>query len=86
MPKQPQRIPISNKKTINQENVPKPKTYSQVVAGKPAKSGEYKPNQTNYSSVDTMLQQILEKLNKMDERISKLEYRAQGAIPKSRND
>ena len=49
-------------------------------------STNQKPNQTNYSSVDTMLQQILEKLNKMDERISKLEYRAQGAIPKSRND
>lgn len=87
LPKQPQRSTqpkAPGATSIQQGNASKNKTYSQVITGKTIKSNERKTNEAN-SSIDKTLQQILEKLNKMDERISKLEYRAQGAIPKTKN-
>lgn len=86
LPKQPNRYdqqkidPIPSK----QDNTPKPRTYSQVAFEKPQKQIEKTPSQQN-SSVEHTLQLILQKLSKMDDRISKLEYRAQGAMPKSKN-
>ena len=60
--------------------------YSQVAAGKRETSTNQVPP-TTYPTAnsDVILQQILEKLNKMDQRISTLEYRSQGAIPKTKN-
>lgn len=43
------------------------------------------PAEQNIKNIDVMLQSILDKLDKMKERISNLEHRAQGAIPKVKN-
>lgn len=62
------------------------KTYSQAAVGSTIKTNK-KPQRQGPSNtnIDSTLQQILDKLNKMDERILNLEKRTQGAIPKTKN-
>lgn len=57
------------------------KTYHQAVSGRTDRHNEYKIYVTN-PTIDKTLQEILGNINKMDECISKLEHRAQRAIPK----
>lgn len=52
------------------------KTYSQAVGNKETSQEE---------SINMLLQQILNRLDKMDKRIINLEGRVQGAIPKTKN-
>lgn len=56
-----------------------------VNANNTNNSNEEQKRKNQPPPAENMLKQILDKLNKMNERISNLEHRAQGAIPKNKN-
>lgn len=90
LPPQPQRENRQNcsnaKNTQKLAHEPNQnKTYSQIVAGNTGKRSQAQQPAQQKTNIDDVLQKILDKLDKMDERISKLEYRTQGAAPKVRN-
>lgn len=87
LPERPQRINqvSGNNKIDTRRKVQNIKSYSQAVSCKINENQERKDQNKQNLSVDSILQQILEKLNKLDEHISRLEYRVQGVIPKTRN-
>lgn len=73
-PKQPQRERgNTDQKTTQPKNGNR--TFSQALAG------QHGENQ-NDSNIEQTLQQILEKLTNLDNRITRIEYSAKGAIPK----
>lgn len=83
LPKQPQRnyqqIPATS---INEAQ----KSYSQAVSDKPEISNESQnQKQSQNDLIQTTLQQIMQKLTKLDERINRLEHSTKGAIPKKPN-
>lgn len=80
LPKQPQR---NNEQAPADSASAGKKTYSQTVTGKPTTNHTQELNQN--VSIQNSLQQIMEKLTQMDERISRLENSAKGAIPKYSN-
>lgn len=81
LPKQPQRV-TQQKPEVRYNLVDKIRSYSQIVTG----NKEDRIDKNQDSSIDKTLQQILEMLTKMDERIIRLEYSAKGAIPKRKNN
>lgn len=85
MPAKPQRENRENKKP-SEQGQGQNKTYSQVATQNSTQTNKKSQHQdTTNTNTDNILKQILDKLNKMDERILNLEKRAQGAIPKTRN-
>lgn len=78
LPKRPQRV---NQQESVTRTIEDGRTYSQAASGE---SQTKISNKTN-TSIEQTLQQILERLTKMDERITRLEYSAKGAIPKNFN-
>lgn len=97
LPKQPNRNKqeINNrendsKNTQNNNKKPQPSrskdtiTYSQAVTGTSAAAETQNTNRQNIT-IEQTLHTILDKLNKLEERITKIEYSAKGAIPKPRN-
>ena len=77
LPQQPERNPKPEAKANTST---KPRTYGQVLAG----NFQVSKNQQN-NSIEQTLQQILEKLTKLDDRITKLEVSAKRAIPGTSN-
>lgn len=75
-----QQVPASNRRN---EETKENKSYSQVVSGKSNNNQQQQIQKSDQnSSIQNTLQQILDKLSNMDERIKYFEYSAKGAIPK----
>lgn len=96
LPVQPQRAyrqSTNSRREINQKKENDFGTYSQALAGN---NGNSKSQQQHHQqqqqqqaqskfNTDEILQQILDKLTVMENRITDLEHRVRGAIPKQRN-
>uniref|UniRef100_A0A6P7FW02 Uncharacterized protein LOC114331656 n=1 Tax=Diabrotica virgifera virgifera TaxID=50390 RepID=A0A6P7FW02_DIAVI len=69
------------------EKVTSNKTYSAVTNGRNEnyQNDKYQKTTEIEKETEQTLQMILQELKKLNERVTFLEYRAQGAIPKVRN-
>jgi hypothetical protein len=85
-----QERPQANKSQL-QKNSDLTVSYSQAIAGPPKPKVNSQPNNEQNGTLDQTLQLILDKLNKQEqmftkfeERLTRLEYSAKGAIPKQK--